>query len=145
MSAVLSAPSPAAARIFAFLASLLLSLAAMTSFALADPVAGGTWEKKSFRINGSWEIVEQDGQLVLNLDEEFKTRGAPDLKLFLSPAPLSSLNGNNATNGAVLIAPLQSRRGAQSYVLPAGVDLAAFQTLIIHCEAYSKLWGGSAL
>ena len=45
----------------------------------------------------------------------------------------------------VLIARLDSPRGGQRYPIPDGVDLDKLSTLLLHCEKYSKLWGGAAL
>ncbi|MEM7049350.1 MAG: DM13 domain-containing protein [Acidobacteriota bacterium] len=124
---------------------VLLALAFVAPLIAAEPVASGEWSKKSFRIDGSWQIVDEGGSLWVVLDDSFKTKKAPDLKLFLSPKSLAEVGNRNATDGSVLIAPLDSNRGAQRYAIPKGTDLAAFQTLLIHCEKYSKLWGGAAL
>jgi len=118
----------------------VLSLVAM--FANADE--SGAWEKKSQKIKGTWSIVEQDGGFVLNLSEDFKTRNAPDLKLVLTKASLAETNNNNAlADTHVIISLLESNKGAQSYALPD--DYADYDTLLIHCEKYSKLWGGASL
>ena len=45
----------------------------------------------------------------------------------------------------MLIAPLKKAKGAQRYKLPADLDLDDYQTLVLHCEQYTKLWGVSAL
>jgi hypothetical protein len=126
---------------------LLFNIMLLALFAaLSNPLhANGNWTKKSFSIKGGWSIVEQNGSRVLTLDQRFKTRKAPDLKIFLSKKPLSELNGDNATTESVLISPLKSNKGAQQYVLPANVDISQYKSLIIHCEAYSKLWGGASL
>ena len=108
-------------------------------------VASGAWEKASFNSKGEWKIVQRGDDLFVVLDDAFSTRGAPDLKLFLSPQDEGSLTGKNATDGALLIAPLQSNRGAQEYKIPARTDLSDFETLIIHCEQFSKLWSTAAL
>ena len=79
------------------------------------------------------------------LDEDFKTRNAPDLKIFLSPRDAASVTGSNATDGSILISPLGSNKGAQTYVIPSSVDVAAFSSIIIHCEQYSKLWSAADL
>jgi hypothetical protein len=106
----------------------------------ARVVAGGGWTKRTAASSGAWSIVDRDGDMFVLLSADFSTRAAPDLKLFLSPKAPDDLNGQNATDGALLIAPLAATRGAQEYPLPAGVDLADYETIIIHCEAYSKLW-----
>jgi len=33
----------------------------------------------------------------------------------------------------------------QEYEIPAGIDIADFASLLVHCEAYSVLWGGAAI
>ena len=78
-------------------------------------------------------------------ERDFKTKKAPDLKLFLSSRELSSVDGTNATSRAVLIAKLSSVRGAQRYAIPSGVDLDEHSTLLLHCEKYEKLWGGAKI
>ena len=118
---------------------------ASAATARAETLHEGTWTKKSYKAGGTWKIVEDSDGFYVELDDDFKTKKAPDLKLFLSPKTLEDLNGKNATDGSVLIAELTSHKGAQRYALPASVNLADFQTIIIHCEEYSKLWSGSLL
>ena len=124
---------------------LSLMLLGVLSMASMPSHANSSWTKKSFAIKGGWSIVEKNGSRVLSLDQNFHTKNAPDLKLFLSTKSLGDLSGRNATEGSLLISPLKSNKGAQEYVLPANVDINQFRTLIIHCEAYSKLWGGANL
>lgn len=113
--------------------------------AMAATLHQGTWTKKGFAIEGQWKIVEDGNKKFVELDSSFRTKNAPDLKIFLSPKTLAQLNGSNATQQAVLVAELESPRGAQRYEIPAGTDLGKFRTILIHCEKYSKLWGGAAL
>ncbi len=118
--------------------------------AVAEPVedriiASGTWTKKSFKSKGTWTIAVEDGVTMVKLDADFSTRKAPDLKIFLTPKSVSEVNRKNALEGSVLIASLSSNKGAQSYVVPEGVDLSDFQSIIIHCEAFTKLWSAAAL
>lgn len=144
------------AIILSAIAASTLSLGAVTAPAFAqtpeanaemttEVVYAGEWTKKSFKSAGGWAIVNQGGKTYVELDAEFKTRRAPDLKIFLSPLDAGETNGKNATNGSVLIAPLTSNKGAQRYELPEGVDLAAYKSILIHCEAYSKLWSAADL
>lgn len=118
---------------------------ASVSLAAETVVASGSWSKKSFASSGTWQIVDRDGTLFVVLSDDFRTKGAPDLKIFLSPLDGGSLNGNNATDGSVLISPLASSRGGQEYEIPADVDVSSFTSIIIHCEQYAKLWSVAAL
>ena len=125
---------------------VLLALTAIMTPAIAqETLHSGTWTKKTYGIDGEWKIVQEGGKTFVELDAKFSTKKAPDLKIFLSPLPLSEVGDKNATNGSVLISPLDSHQGAQRYALPEGTDLSKFKTIMIHCEKYSKLWGGASL
>ena len=105
----------------------------------------GVWTKKNFDSAGTWRIVERDGAYFVSLDADFRTRRAPDLKLFLSPGDAAGLTNETAVNGSLFIAALSSNRGAQEYRLPDDVDLSDFRSIIIHCEAFTKLWSAADL
>ncbi len=115
------------------------------SAAAGDVRKSGNWSRQELKISGEWSIVEEQGRLHVRLSDGFKTKSGPDLKIFLSHSDLDSLTGKNATSHAVLIAPLSSNKGAQSFAIPAGVEPSEYKSIIIHCEKYSKLWGGASL
>lgn len=127
--------------VVATLATLMLATVALASEVLHQ----GQWTKKGFSIEGSWSIVEENGQRYVVLDEAFRTKSAPDLKLFLSPRQPSAVTGANATQESAFLGALESHRGAQKIAIPANVDLSQFTTLVLHCEKYSKLWGVALL
>lgn len=110
-----------------------------------ETVASGTFEKKGFRVDGSWALVKQGNSMALQLDPQFATKNGPDLKFFLSPLPAGQVNGSNASEGALLIGELKTNRGSQTLQLPAGTDLSKYRSLVLHCEKYSKLWAASSL
>ena len=121
----------------------LLALIAMISFALAAD--SKPWKNQEFKVKGNWSIEQRaDGNYIV-LDEAFKTRGAPDLKLFVSKANYSDITGKNATRNASFVAKLKSNKGAQSYKIPSNINVSDYQSLIIHCEQYSKLWASTPL
>ncbi len=126
-------------------ALILLGLAAIATAQADDAALSGDWTKKSYSIRGNWTIVTTDEGRFLELDDRFKTRNAPDLKLFLSTLPADSVTSGNAVSHGTLISPLESNKGAQRYRLPDGVDLADYESLVLHCERFSKLWGVSSL
>lgn len=113
--------------------------------AMAEKVRSGSFEKSKFKIKGDWQIVEENGQTIFRLSDDFKTKNGPDLKLFLSRKAVGDVTGKTATNDAVKLSVLRSNKGSQDYVIPADVDLSQFRSILIHCEAYSKLWGGANL
>lgn len=125
----------------------LIGLVAGLSMALPagaqNVVSQGSWTTAGYAVEGQWKIVSQEGGWVLELPASFSTKKAPDLKLFLSKRSPGELSNRNATDGSVLIAPLKSPQGAQTYRLPG--DPAGYTSLLIHCEKYSKLWAVAPL
>lgn len=105
----------------------------------------GTFAKKKYKIKGNWSVVQRDGQTFIKLSDDFKTKNGPDLKIFLSPNTVDRVNGKNAVNDAINLGALKSNKGGQEYLIPAGVNLANFNSVLVHCEAYSVLWGASDL
>lgn len=108
-------------------------------------VASGVWTKKKFKSRGTWTVETKGGVTTVSLDEDFKTKNAPDLKILLSPLTVEEINSKNAINDSVLVSLLDSNKGAQSYVIPEGVDLSQYKSIVIHCELYTKLWSAAAL
>lgn len=122
---------------------LTLALSPLVNAAL--PVQSAGFVDKQYSVKGDWSLFERDGAWVLQLGDKFKTKSGPDLKIFLSPQSIDQVTGKTATNGAVLVSKLKNNKGGQEYVLPAGVNPADFQSVLIHCEAFSVLWGGADL
>ena len=108
-------------------------------------LASGTWTKKKRTSKGTWSIAREGGELFVKLDDDFSTRNAPDLKIFLSPLSAAETSNANAINGALLVSPLSSNKGAQSYKIPSGTDLADYKSILIHCENFTVLWSAADL
>ncbi len=121
----------------------LISIALLlTSPALAQDSADWTFVQKRYKIEGTAKIENVDGETHLVLSEDFKTKNGPDLKVYLTKKPIESLTGQDVKNDATKIGVLKSNKGAQSYILPADLDLADYESVVIHCEAFTVLWGG---
>lgn len=98
--------------------------------------------KKHYSINGEAKIVETASGAEIFFSENFETRSGPDLKVYLSKLPLSELNDSIVDQSSLKIGVLKSKGGAQSYSLPQDISLKDYKSVVIHCEAFSKLWGG---
>jgi len=122
------------------MAGAILFLSFSNSFA-----AGGAWQNQEFKVKGNWAVEQRaDGDYIV-LSDDFKTRSAPDLKLFFSKNNFSGVTGSNATQDSIFVAKLNSAKGGQAYKIPAGVNISDYQSLILHCEQYSKLWASTPL
>lgn len=135
---------------FAMTAALSVGTA-VPAFAQTEAVATAaavqpqSFFKKKYNIKGSWSLVQRDGKTFVKFSDDFKTKNGPDLKILLSPKSAEAVNGKNAVEGSINLGELKSKKGAQEYEIPAGTDLSQFSTVLIHCEAFSVLWGGGAL
>ena len=135
----------------AFLVMSFLSFSVLAQDAKSmEKVASGeltpafsSWGKKS--LVGSWEIVKDEEQYFIVLGDNFSAKDGPDVKVFLSPKPTNEVTGSNATEGSALITEITRFKGEYRIAIPKDVNPNDFQSLVFHCEAYSKLWGTSSL
>lgn len=122
---------------------LLFFTASAMNLSHAATSTEGTWINKQYKIKGAWEIANRDGQTIIKFKDGFKTKGGPDLKVFLSKKDIADVTGKNATSEGIFISKLKSKKGDQEYVLPENIDINDYTSLLIHCEAFSVLWGGA--
>lgn len=108
----------------------------------SEAPAASNFVKKRYNIKGKWKVTEQDGQKVVQFSDDFKTKGGPDLKLYLSSKSISELQSGDVESTSLKLSVLKSNQGAQSYIIPEDVNLSDYKSLVIHCEAFSVLWGG---
>ena len=130
----------------------------------AGALPSGDFVRKQKRLSGGWSVEQRGEQTVDHLialhkasgerrgektfivfADDFRAARGPDLKVFLSPQTVADVTGDTAVDGSVLLGELSATRGAQEYVLPEGVSLSDFNSVLVHCEAYAVLWGGGDL
>lgn len=118
---------------------------AQASISAAADLPSGTFVKKKKKLKGGWEVVQRGDKTVIVFADDFRAAKGPDLKIFLSPKTVSDVTGKTAIDGSLNIGELKSTKGAQEYEVPAGVNLDDYSSVLVHCEAYSVLWGGGDL
>ena len=124
---------------FVVMLGIIIGTAAADAVYAADTVASGGFSNVAMKTKGTWAIETRDDGVYVILSADFKTRKAPDLKIFLDTQKASNVDDDNAADG-LFVAELKSAKGGQEYKLPAGVDLSAYKSFVIHCEQYSKFW-----
>ena len=109
----------------------------------------GKWSADSFftTFEGSWSIEERDGVKTIIMGQDFEAKKAPDLKIFLSKLELKDINGDNASDNksSVYVGDLKKYKGTITIAIPADINIKDYKTILVHCEKYSKFWGGSSL
>ena len=139
----LTSPQYAATRLVSTMLLAFLALVAICSAASAAEYS--VWKNQELKVKGTWSIEQRVDGNYLVVSDDFKTKKAPDLKFFLTKANYSAVNGNNATDGAVLVAKLKSTKGAAEYKIPSNINVSDYNSLVLHCEKYGKLWASTPL
>lgn len=124
---------------------LIVLLVSVSTLSFAQVSHSGSWVEKSYEVEGKWEIVKKGEANVLMFDDDFDTKKAPDLKIFLSKLSYEQVSKKNAISGSALIAELKEYEGKQEFVIPAGIKISEYKTLLIHCQEYGVLWSVSKL
>ena len=131
------------------LASLVLALGFLPVHAQtgAETLETGTFHGQVHNTSGRATIYrEGDGKLVLRLTH-FKTSNGPDVHVILIADKDADDNANFLKSGTerVELGTLKGNEGDQNYDIPAGTDLAKFQTVSIYCERFNANFGAAPL
>ena len=115
------------------------------------PVKSGTFTSGEHPTQGTVRIVMQNGSPVLELGDDFQTSEmGPDLVVILhrsddvigsTEPPAYPLQEGDY----IFLAELQEFRGAQSYPIPADVNLADYQSVVIWCRRFNATFGAATL
>ena len=96
---------------------------------------------------GSGEAVLyalQDGSHVVRF-EDFRTTNGPDLVVYLAKHPQPTRAADVVDNGYVSLGNLKGNVGSQNYAIPAGTDIAEYNSVVIWCELFGVLFSPAAL
>jgi hypothetical protein len=121
----------------------LAQAAAPAMVASAGVNVQGTFKMAEAPVAGSFSIKKEGGRQVLSLSSDFKTNDqAPDLKVIFSPSktPLASTKAPGfplKPGSYTILASLKSSQGAQSYEIPASIDLKAQGSVLIWCKQFN--------
>ena len=89
--------------------------------------------------NGQFRIVNENGQRYIEFDQSFVTDRGPDLKVVLHRN--QSVSSRIKESDYLEIAPLQSFRGTQRYLIPEEVDLSQYSSVAIWCRQFNVTFG----
>ena len=111
----------------------------------------GVFVKGEHSTSGTARLVDRDGVMTLELDEAFTTSTAgPDLVVALHRS--ADVIGSTIPpafpikeGDYVVLAPLQSYNGAQSYTVPAEVQTDDFKSVVIWCRRFNATFGAARL
>ncbi len=119
----------------------------MAAIAGASVVKIGTFRDadRFHKGSGSVTIYQlEDGSRVLRLEDLNVTNG-PDLRVILSPHPDPRGRGDVTAEGYVELGKLKGNIGNQNYPIDAGVDVSAFNSVVIYCKPFHVLFAVAGL
>ncbi len=121
----------------AILAASLTTLA-LAGSASADALRSGTFTgENGHAVTGSVTIEGTDGAYSIVLGEDFTLDAAPD--------PTIAFSDGSGDAPTVILGPVASATGSQSYDLPEGIDPATIQTVWVWCEEFTVSLGVAPL
>lgn len=111
------------------MALMLAWAVALGAGAAAAAGAGSFTGASGHKTTGSVEVVQTATGWEVHLKDDFTFDGAPD--------PRVGFGSGGSFAAATDFDPLRANSGAQVYVVPAGIDPAAFDEVYIWCRKYS--------
>lgn len=81
---------------------------------------------------------ESNGSLTLSFGTNFSSAGGPDVRVYLSTT-------NTVGSNSISVGRLKTFSGAQSYLVPSGVQLNTYEWVIIHCVPFNITFGYARL
>lgn len=97
------------------------------------------FEKVDYEVTGSYQIIENNGKLLLRIEGLDITNG-PDLHFVLS-----NTNQPWGNRDFVKIAKLPGNKGSYNVPIPDGIKPADYQYLLIHCVIFSHTFASGKL
>jgi Electron transfer DM13 len=118
---------------------------------LAATIKSGQFVRAEQATRGGASIVTKNGRSFLQLDSAFKTSSqGPDLVVILhrsrnvlsmTQAPNYALKGGDY----IVLSRLKKYSGAQSYAIPANINLANYRSAAIWCRKFNATFGVAPL
>jgi len=117
---------------------------------LAQAIKSGKFVSAEHPTRGNARIVKKNGQTFVEFDGSFKTDAGPSLVVALHRSS-NVLAGTKPPaypikeGDYVVLAPLKKTSGAQSYQIPANINLANYQSVLVWCQQFNATFGTASL
>ncbi|RZN83344.1 MAG: electron transfer flavoprotein [Winogradskyella sp.] len=109
-------------------------------------MSGTNWVSKTYNINGHWSIESKDDKRYVVFGDDFSTPRGPDVKVFLSQKRMEDIHKRESVDiDGLFLGEIATFKGMQSYEIPTEAVLEDYESIVIHCKAYSVVWGGTNL
>ena len=100
---------------------------------------------RSHRGMGTAQLVALSGGGYEVQFTNFEVTNGPDLEVWLSAHPDPETSTDVISNAWISLGQLKGNVGDQAYPIPAGTELAEFNSVVIWCEQFGVLFSPAAL
>jgi hypothetical protein len=118
------------------------SIAVISKTTAASTLASGDFQKSEHPTSGNAQIVMQSGKKYLKFDGNFQSDDGPDLFVVLH-RQASPKNYGKADY--VNLGRLKKVSGRQMYIIPNGVNIGHFKSVVIWCRKFNATFGFAPL
>jgi hypothetical protein len=107
-------------------------------------LATGTFVSREHPTHGTVRVLRlADGRVIVRF-EDFATSNGPVLVVWLSKNPARGPDGA-FDDAYVNLGSLKGNVGDQNYVVPSGVDVAAYWSVVVWCDRFHVPFGAAGL
>lgn len=106
------------------------------SFIDADAIHKGSGQATLYAVQGGQHVVRF---------EDFRTTNGPALVVYLAKHPSPSEASHVKDGGYLKLGDLKGNVGNQNYPVPAGTNVAEYNSVVIWCELFGVLFSPAAL
>jgi Electron transfer DM13 len=108
-------------------------------------LSAGPFRSLEHQTRGVASVVRlSDGRRIVRL-ESFSTSNGPDVVVILSDASASSEAGSFDDGRFVSLGALKGNAGNQNYLIPTGVDLSKYRSVVVWCRRFNVAFGAAPL
>lgn len=108
---------------------------------VGDETIGATTQRSGtmqglsdYTVEGGFTLFEDQGGLILRLEDDFQASNGPGLYLYLATSATS-------VTGGVQLGPLEMNSGSQLYPVPDGPTLETYDFVIVYCQPFGVPFG----
>ena len=127
-----------------FIQTVILGIFLSASSAAIAEDLRGPFNNAPMETKGMWYLDSREDGVYAMFSEGFETVKGPNLHVYLSKLAAADANGAQA-EGDLHVTALKSYKGGQLYKLPQGVNLADYNSFVIVCDKFHKLWAAGDL
>ena len=109
-------------------------------------IAQANFHNLTYEMKGSYSIYIDNGEMYLELSDDFQTSPGPDLFFTLSKSAFQSIDRNDIIGQMIITERVENPSAGQKFKLDISEsELKEYSSLVLLCKAFSVLWGSAKL